>query len=82
MKTGNLLLMSMKFSCMFKEIVTEKFAPDAFQECTEMNTCRIAWVLLCHFWNAATSKVLMLEPDYMDPRDILVLFQFLPNDEY
>jgi hypothetical protein len=44
MKTGNSLLMSViKFSHMFFDLFTdkkEKFVPDGFQRCSQMNTSR------------------------------------------
>jgi hypothetical protein len=37
---------------------TEKFVPDGFQERSQMNTSRNAWMQLCYFWNATTEWVM------------------------
>jgi hypothetical protein len=36
----------------------EKFVPEGFQECSQMNTSRNSWALLCHFRNATTEMVM------------------------
>jgi hypothetical protein len=38
--------------------ITEKFVPDRFQQCSQINTSRNVWMLLYYFWYATTERVM------------------------
>jgi hypothetical protein len=67
--TGYSLLISFMKTCnTFRELSstrlsqfnsgTEKCVPDGSQKCSQMNTSKKTWLLLCRFWNVTTESVM------------------------